>query len=307
MSPYSSPNLTKRRGKVENNYFCIADHHVCIRFVSTEHNSMDLLPSFENFKMSAQPADLFFTLTVDDTIRPVKDRRLVRKFDTGNGDTVVYQLPDGGYQYIIRDVYDRDCCLLVCNSDFTDCRCALNGNWVMRSFGLNDALMLIYAFAGSFHETMLIHASTIRLGDWGYPFIAKSGTGKSTHSSLWLKHIEGCDLMNDDNPVVRIIDGTPFIYGSPWSGKTPCYRNIKARLGAVTRIDRAPQNSIEQLAPVQAFASLLPACSSMKWDTIIYNNLCDAITRIIETTPIYTLHCLPDEEAAHVCHNKIAR
>ena len=240
MSPYSSPNLTKRRGKVENNYFCIADHHVCIRFVSTEHNSMDLLPSFENFKMSGQPADLFFTLTVDDTIRPVKDRRLVRKFDTGNGDTVVYQLPDGGYQYIIRDVYDRDCCLLVCNSDFTDCRCALNGNWVMRSFGLNDALMLIYAFAGSFHETMLIHASTIRLGDWGYPFIAKSGTGKSTHSSLWLKHIEGCDLMNDDNPVVRIIDGTPFIYGSPWSGKTPCYRNIKARLGAVTRIDRAP-------------------------------------------------------------------
>ena len=113
--------------------------------------------------------------------------------------------------------------------------------------------------------------------------------------------------MNDDNPVVRIIDGTPFIYGSPWSGKTPCYRNIKARLGAVTRIDRAPQNIIEQLPPVQAFASLLPACSSMKWDTIIYNNLCDAITRIIETTPIYTLHCLPDEEAAHVCHNKIAR
>ena len=296
---------------LNSHYFCIADHVVCLRFADSEANSMQLLPSFAAFRTAPAQgdADPFFTLTVDDSLRPARkdDKQLVRKFDTGNGDTLVYLLNDGGYQYIIRDVYDRDCCLLVCNSDFTDCRCALNGNWVMRSFGLNDALMLIYAFAGSFHETMLIHASTIRLGDWGYPFIAKSGTGKSTHSSLWLKHIEGCDLMNDDNPVVRIIDGTPFIYGSPWSGKTPCYRNIKARLGAVTRIDRAPQNSIEQLPPVQAFASLLPACSSMKWDTIIYNNLCDAITRIIETTPIYTLHCLPDEEAAHVCHNKIAR
>ena len=280
---------------------------MCIRFADTERNSMSLLPSFQNFRTDRQPSDLFFTLTVDDSIRPVKDRQLVRKFDTGNGDTVVYQLPDGGYQYIVRDIYDRDCCLLICNSSFSECRCALNGDWVMRSFGLNDALMLIYAFAGSFHQTMLIHASCIRKGDWGYPFIAKSGTGKSTHSSLWLKHIEGCDLMNDDNPVVRLIDGTPYIYGSPWSGKTPCYRNIQARLGAITRIDRAPQNSIDRLAPVQAFASLLPACSSMKWDTIIYNNLCDAITRIIETTPIYTLHCLPDEEAAQLCHKTIAR
>ena len=290
-----------------NNYFTIADHDVCIQFADSDRNSMSLLPSFHNFRTDRQPTDLFLTLTVDDSLRPVKDRQLVRKFDTGNGDTVVYQLPDGGYQYIIRDIYDRDCCLLVCNSDFSNCRCALNGDWVMRSFGLNDALMLIYAFAGSFRETMLIHASCIRQGDWGYPFIAKSGTGKSTHSSLWLKHIEGCDLMNDDNPVVRVIEGTPYIYGSPWSGKTPCYRNIRARLGAVTRIDRAPENSIDRLLPVQAFASLLPACSSMKWDGIIYNNLCDTVTRIIETTPIYTLHCLPDEAAAILCHKTIAR
>ena len=306
---------------MENNYFCIAGHGVCIRFVTTEVNDMHLLPSFAPFRVDEAPSTLLFTLTVDDTLRPVKGRKLVRKFDTGNGDTLVYQLPDGGYQYIIRDIHDRDCCLLVTNKDFSECQCALNGDWVMRSFGLNDALMLVYAFAGSFRETMLIHASAIMAPSttssqegsgevppfFGYPFIAKSGTGKSTHSSLWLKHIENCELMNDDNPVIRVEDGTPYIYGSPWSGKTPCYRNLRALLGAVVRIDRAPQNSIERLDPVSAFASLLPACSSMKWDETIYNNLCDAITRIIETTPIYTLHCLPDEEAAQLCHKTIAR
>lgn len=287
------------------NYFRIADHEVCLRFADSS-NSMSLLPSFEAFNIVEPAGEILFTLTVDNTLRPAKKKHLVRKFDTGNGDTVVWNLPDGGYQFIIRDIHDRDCCLLVCNSNFSDCRCALNGDWIMRSFGLNDALMLVYAFAGSFHQTMLIHASAIKQGDYGYPFIAESGTGKSTHSSLWLKHIEHCELLNDDNPVVRIIGGTPYLYGSPWSGKTPCYRNRRTRLAAVTRIERAKVNSIEKMDTVLAFASFLPACSTMKWDTTIYNNLCDAVARIIETTPVYTLHCLPDEEAARLCHKTLS-
>jgi hypothetical protein len=293
---------------VENNFFRIADHFICIQFTDTSINNMHLLPSFDVFK-TCQTTDntLLFTLVVDDGLQPVKEKRLVRKFDTGNGDTLVYQLPDGGYQYIIRDIYDRDCCLLVCNKDFSQCQCALNGDWTMRSFGLNDALMLVFAFAGSFHQTLLIHASCIRYGSYGYPFTAKSGTGKSTHTSLWMKHIEGAELMNDDNPVIRIIDGTPYIYGSPWSGKTPCYRQVKARLGAITQIERDSKNWTECLSPIQAFATLLPACSSMKWDTTIYRQLCDAITRLIETTPIYTMHCQPDREAAIVCHQALVK
>ena len=291
-----------------SNVFLIAGHQVCIRFADTTVNSMTLLPSLGAFQCCQESDDFLFTLTVDDTIRPAANKKLVRKFDTGNGDTLVYQLPDGGYQFIIRDIHDRDCCLLIANSDFSDCRCALNGDWLMRSFGLNDALMLAYAFAGAYRHTMLIHASTIMHHGYGYPFIAQSGTGKSTHSSLWLKHIEDCQLMNDDNPIVRIMDdGLPYIFGSPWSGKTPCYRPVRARLGAVTRIERAPQNRIEQLGPVQAFASVLPACSSMKWDAVIYNHLCDAVSRIIETTPVYTLYCLPDQEAAVLCHKTITR
>jgi hypothetical protein len=231
----------------------------------------------------------------------------VRKFDTGNGDTLVYQLPDGGYQYIVRDIYDRDCCLLICNKDFSECRCALNGDAIMRSFGLNDAMMLVFAFAGSRKQTLLVHASCVSHQGKAFPFIAQSGTGKSTHSSLWMKHIEGTELMNDDNPIVRIgDDGTPILYGSPWSGKTPCYRNVKAPLGAIIRIERAPENNIVRLNPVEAFASLLPACSSMKWDTTIYDNLCNTITTLIEKLPIYTLYCLPDKEAALLCQKTVS-
>ncbi len=271
---------------------------------------MSLLPSFEPFRKNGTGADdpLLFQLTVDDSLQPVgkEQRERIRTFDTGNGDTIVDRLHDGGYQYIIKDIAGRSCCLLQTNSDFSECQCALNGTCDMRRFGLNNALMLLYAFAGSRCGTVLMHASLVRHKGVGYAFIAKSGTGKSTQVALWLKHIEHCDLMNDDNPAVRIIDGKPWIFGSPWSGKTPCYRNVKAPLGAVTRIDRASANSIERLSPVFAFASMLPSCSSMKWDKEIFDNICNIITRIIETTGIYTLHCLPDEEAARICHKAIS-
>jgi hypothetical protein len=293
---------------VSINHFRIAEHNIRIVFEDSEINSLALIDSFQPFKVDKTDEDLLFQLTVDDNLQPVpKERRhRIRAFDSGNGDTIVDRLDDGGYQYIIKDINGRGCCLLITDKDFYNCRCALNGNFVMRDYGLNSALMLIMAFAGSRKQTLLIHASLVRCDGYGYAFIAKSGTGKSTQVSMWLRYIPGCDLMNDDNPIVRIIEGKPYIFGGPWSGKTPCYRNVKAPLGAITRIDRAKANSVEKLSPVEAFASFLPSCSAMKWDTDIYNAICDTVTRVVETTGIYTLHCLPDKESAEICHKAIA-
>lgn len=272
---------------------------------------MRLLASFIPFecKEGIQQSAPLLTITIDDETRPVAKelRQRIRDFDTGNGNTIVDKITTGGYQFVIKDINGKPCTLLITNSDFSEARCALNGNFDMRRFGLNNAIMLVFAFAGSLKQTLLIHASLVRHNDYGYAFIAKSGTGKSTHTSLWMRHIPNCDLMNDDNPVIRIVDGQPFIYGSPWSGKTPCYRNVKALLGSITRIDRAPANSIERLRPVEAFTSVLPSCSSMKWDPTLYRAIGDAVTRIIETTPIYILHCLPDKEAAEICHKELTQ
>lgn len=286
----------------------IAEHDVRIIFADSDINNTMLITSFEPFKTEGPNGDFLFTLTVDDTLRPIaKERReRIDTFDTGNGDTVVDSIVDGGYQYIIKDIQGRSCCLLQTNADFSKGTCALNGDKQMRQFGLNNALMMMYAFRGSFFDTLLIHASLVRHKGFGYAFIAKSGTGKSTHTQLWLKYIEGCDLMNDDNPIVRIIDRQAYIYGSPWSGKTPCYRNVKARLGAITQIVRAKANSIERLSPTIAFTYILPACSTMRWDKTIFRNAYDTVIKLIETSPYnYALHCLPDKEAATLCHATI--
>lgn len=296
-------------------YYKVADHYISIDIKESEKNSFDMIPSFKPFVCNdAEVADiengkkdLLFTLVVDDFIRPETEFLMVGDFDIGDGKTEVYLLPNGGYQFFIKNIQGNKCCLMQTDKFFRHCKCALRGNEAIRRFGLNDAIMFAYAFAGSFHQTLLIHASMVSYKGFAYPFIAESGTGKSTHSQLWINNIEGVELMNDDNPVVRIVDGKPIMYGSPWSGKTPCYRQVHAPLGAVTRIDRAKKNSIDRLDPISAFASFLPACSSMKWDNDIYDGICTTVTAIVETTPIYTLHCLPDREAAIVCNTAISR
>lgn len=290
--------------------FRIADFNAEVIFKESPFNNIRLLPSFVPFQVDEFPDDseLLFRVTIDDDLPAIKkgNRERIGTFDPGNGDIVVDLLPDGGYQYIFKDVKSADCCLLQTSKDFKDCHIALNGNYYMRSYGLSNALMLIFSFAGSLRQTLLIHASLVRQNGYGYAFTAKSGTGKSTQVSMWLRHIPGCDLMNDDNPIVRVIGDECFIYGSPWSGKTPCYRNVKARLGAITRIDRAPENSVDKMPPIEAFASFLPSCSSMRWDKDIFDAVCNNVTRVVERVGIYTLHCRPDREAAEVCHAAIA-
>ncbi len=293
-----------------NYWFSIAELTIKLIFKEDGLNNLSLLPSFSPFEI-AEPSkeDNLFELTIDDKTAPIakSERVRIKTIDTGNGNIIVDQTNDGRHQFIIKDINGNSCCLLIANKEFSVCQCALNGNYDMRSFGLNNAIMIAYAFASCKYNTLLIHASLVRQNGYGYAFIAKSGTGKSTQVSMWLKHLPNCDLMNDDNPIIRIIDNVPVIYGSPWSGKTPCYRNIKAHLGAITQIDRAPQNSIDRLSPIDALANFIPACSSIRWDENIYDDIIRNITQVIEKTPFYILHCLPNKEAAVICNKTISR
>ena len=170
-------------------------------------------------------------------------------------------------------------------------------------FALNNALMLSYAFSSAYHDTLLIHASVVRHNGISYAFTAKSGTGKSTQVANWLRNIPGCDLVNDDNPIIRIektSDGSahPILYGSPWSGKTPCYRNVKTPLGAIVMIKRDNHNEMIPQSALESFVTVLSACSAMKWDEELYTHVCRTCSKFVETIQVTELHCLPDAESA---------
>lgn len=173
-------------------------------------------------------------------------------------------------------------------------------------FALNNALMVMYAMSTARRGTALFHAAVIGHGGRGYLFLGKSGTGKSTHARLWLKYIEGSELVNDDNPVVRVLnDGTVRVYGSPWSGKTPCYRNMDLPLGGFVQLAQAPYNEIRRLNGLPAYAALVPSISGKRWDRVLADGLHETENALAMRVPVWHLDCLPDEAAARLCADTI--
>lgn len=191
---------------------------------------------------------------------------------------------------------------MVTSADYTHAKVVLDYDPL---FGINNAMMVMYALSTSCKQTALFHSSVISYQGKGYMFLGKSGTGKSTHSRLWLEHIEGTELMNDDNPVVRIIDGTPWVFGSPWSGKTPCYKNVKAPIGAIVSLSQAPYNKASRLKGLKAYAELIPSISGKRWDRKLADGLHATEEELVRKAPMFHLECLPDKAAAITCKEAV--
>jgi len=183
-----------------------------------------------------------------------------------------------------------------------DCNAALNGirpNASLYRFGLWVAFGLISVVNGA----IPIHTSTIVCNDRAVLFLGESGTGKSTHTRLWRENIEGAHLLNDDSPIIH---STAVAYGSPWSGKTPCYRNLHYPIAAIVRLSQAPHNRMRRLSALEALGALLPSCPpSFAYDEQLQDAVCETLSQLISTVPVYHLECLPNAEAAELSYSTI--
>ena len=151
------------------------------------------------------------------------------------------------------------------------------------------------------HKAVAIHTSAIVYRDKAVLFLGESGTGKSTHTRLWRENIAGATLLNDDSPIVRIHNGIPYVYGSPWSGKTPCYKTKMHELVGCVRLSQAPFNEIRKLNVMQAYAALHPSCPpDFAYDEKLYDSISEVLNDILTQVPVYHLACLPNAEAARL-------
>ncbi len=172
-------------------------------------------------------------------------------------------------------------------------------------FGINNALMVLYALATAPLGTALFHSAVVEHDGYGYMFLGKSGTGKSTHARLWLENIANTTLLNDDNPVVRVLPEGIRVYGSPWSGKTPCYKDESYPLGGIVLLEQAPFNKIRALRGIESYAAILTSISGKRWEKSIADALHITENAIARDARVWHMQCLPDNDAARLCHETI--
>lgn len=174
-------------------------------------------------------------------------------------------------------------------------------------FPADNALMLMFAMRTATLDTLELHSSVTVKDGKAYLFLGRSGTGKSTHSRMWLENIPGCHLLNDDNPALRVMpDGQIMIFGTPWSGKTPCYRNEQAPAGAFVAIRQCKENRIARLPVLDSYAALFSSSSGMRQVQSIADGMAATFDKVLQNVPFYVLDCLPDADAARLCSSTVA-
>lgn len=191
----------------------------------------------------------------------------------------------------------------------------VKSNWeeVRNTSILRFSLWMAFAMCGLMNNAIAIHSSTIVCWDSNHEngkaalFLGESGTGKSTHTRLYLNNIEGSRLLNDDCPIIKVEkDGTVNAYGSPWSGKTHCYHDRVFPVAGLCRLAQAPYNKIHKLGVLEAISALYPSCPPALIRQPYFNGkTCEILSGIISSVGIWHLDCLPDADAAKTSYSNI--
>lgn len=162
---------------------------------------------------------------------------------------------------------------------------------------------------GSFYRQLLdycgllLHSSAVVVDGWAYLFSAPCGTGKSTHTGLWLKAFgDRAYILNDDKPALRMEDGVWYAYGTPWSGKHDISANVRVPLAGIAMIERCAENSIEPFGGAKAIFAILEQ-TARPADASLRAKLLDNLDKLLSQVPVWKLRCNMDPNAALVSYN----
>ena len=178
---------------------------------------------------------------------------------------------------------------------------------------LSDSDCEYLATGASFYKSLLLyyngfmlHSSAVVVNGKAYLFSANSGTGKSTHTNLWLNLFgDRAFILNDDKPAIRLIDGAWYAFGTPWSGKHDISVNTGVPIAGICMLERGEENEIAPLVGKSVIPEILVQINrprGAEYRIKLLELLDDLITRV----PIWKLKCNMDPEAAIVSYEAMS-
>lgn len=154
-------------------------------------------------------------------------------------------------------------------------------------------------------DAINLHSSFIRVNDCAILFTAPSGTGKSTQADLWEQYTDA-EQINGDRSVIRCVDGVWTAFGFPYAGSSGIFRNEAVPIRAVVVLRQAPENTIEQLRPSEAFRLLYSETAIQRWHDQGHTRIVDQLLTMCRSIPVYKLCCTPDERAVRLLQKTLS-
>lgn len=154
---------------------------------------------------------------------------------------------------------------------------------------------------------ILLHSSCIVVDDMAYAFSADSGTGKSTHTQLWLDYFgDRAYMLNDDKPAIRIIGSKVYACGTPFSGKYDYSTPKVVELAGICFLERSTENWIKQADTAKAVFNIFSQ-TVRKLNRDKMDNLFNVIEEIFAKVPLYELGCNISQDAMLTSYNAMKK
>lgn len=155
------------------------------------------------------------------------------------------------------------------------------------------------------YNGILLHSSCVVKDNQAYLFSAPSGTGKSTHTNLWLEEFKDAYILNDDKPAIIFKDNTLYAAGTPFSGKHDISKNLLVPIKGICFIERSLNNWIKEISSKQAIFEILNQTERIPYEndmTLILSH----IENIVKNTKIYKMGCNISIDAVYTSYNKMS-
>lgn len=286
-------------------------YQIAEQYLSIEHpREADLRKALSKYSvfectMPGTKEDTLLQIIADDSVcSSVGDVELEHVKDTIFESSVARRL-DG--QYYLRITFNGHVVEGIASPDWHHLR--LKADWTNQRYAclIDRLIMISFTMATLPLGYIKVHASVTELKGKALVLMGVSGTGKSTHSRLWREHVEGATLLNDDEPIIRRLGDKVIVYGCPWSGSTPCYRNESAEVVAFVHLYQAPENKLTRLSGRQSFDSLFNSCAFMLSLPRNQFMVFDAVARVLELAPVYRLDNKPEKAAVDLSYSLISQ
>lgn len=155
-------------------------------------------------------------------------------------------------------------------------------------------------------NAFFLHSSAVAVNGKGFAFTGPCGAGKSTHSSMWRKYFgENIIAINDDKPVLRIIDDTVYVCGTPFSGKHDINTNTKVPLAGICVLKQAKENSIVRLNPFEIMPIFME--QTLRCEEVDkMSSLLSLLDITLSKVPVYRLSCNISFEAVVLAYTTLS-
>lgn len=145
-------------------------------------------------------------------------------------------------------------------------------------------------------ERLILHASLVATPMGGILFSGPSGIGKSTQAALWNRY-EGSPVINGDRPILSKTDGIWFAHGSPYAGSSRCFLNESVPITAIVLLEQGDSCRLSAVDSAEAFRRLYSETVVNAWNGKFVLKICDLLTDLASSVPVYRLRCTPDKES----------